>query len=467
MEFDTSTNLISAPGKLFFIGIGGIGMSGLAQLLVSQGYSVAGSDRGLGEPGKAELYEKLRRQGIHLYEQDGSGVLAESPDELIVSTAVETGNPDLVAKPDIPVLHRARALSQALTNTGAQLIGVAGSCGKTSVTGWIAFALKALGEPVLVVNGGYFAGKLPDDLPGNFLADASPRWVVAEIDESDHSINEFSPDYGVLLNVGNDHYEEAELRRVFAAFMSRCKKGIVCLKELQRLADDCKTPVQTFSPVKAEDTLYPDNYAMDKHGITFDIKGVGHFASGQSGRHSALNATAVIALLKMLSLHTDQAQLAAAIAAFPGIHQRFEVMGTMKDGTPLVNDYAHNPEKIHAAISTAQERFGGPVVAIFQPHGFRPLEFMRTPLAETLKSLLRPGDVFSMLPVYYAGGSASFKPTSEEVVAQLVEYGIAAKAIQRPEALSLIHSIPQKGCVLVMGARDSSLRSWTSSFMEQ
>lgn len=466
MEYDTSLNLVPVPGKLFFVGIGGIGMSGLAQLLVSQGYSVAGSDRGLAEPGKAELYEKLRRQGIRLYEQDGSGVVAESPDELIVSTAVEAGNPDLVARPNIPVLHRARALAQAIANTGTQLIGVAGSCGKTSVTGWIASALKALGEPVLVVNGGYFAGTLPDDLPGNFIADASPRWAVVEIDESDHSINEFSPDYGVLLNVGNDHYEEAELRRVFAAFMGRCKKGVVCLKELQRLADGCQAPVQTFSPDEADGALYPANYSMDKDGIAFDIPGMGHFASGQSGHHSALNATAVVALLKMLHLHAKQEQLAAAIAAFPGIHQRFEVMGAMADGTPLVNDYAHNPEKIHAAISTAQERFGGPVVAIFQPHGFRPLEFMRTPLAEILKETLRPGDVFYMLPVYYAGGSASFKPTSEEVVAQLVENGISAKAIQRSEALELIHSNHQKGCVLVMGARDSSLRPWTATFME-
>ncbi len=466
MEFDTSLNLVPAPGKVFFVGIGGIGMSGLAQLLVSQGYSVAGSDRGLAEPGKAELYEKLRRQGIRLYEQDGSGVNAELPDELIVSTAVEAGNPDLVAKPAIPVLHRARALAQALANTGAQLIGIAGSCGKTSVTGWIASALKAIGEPVLVVNGGYFAGTLPDNLPGNFMANASPRWAVVEIDESDHSINEFSPDYGVLLNVGNDHYEEAELRRVFAAFMGRCKKGVVCLKELERLADDCKVPVQAFSPEQAENALFPTNYTMDKNGIRFDIQGVGHFVSGQSGHHSALNATAVVALLKMLPLSVEQAQLAAAIAAFPGIHQRFEVMGAMVDGTPLVNDYAHNPEKIQAAISTAQERFDSPIVAIFQPHGFRPLEFMREPLAGVLKGLLRPSDVFYMLPVYYAGGSASFKPTSEEVVAQLIANGIAAKAIQRSEALALIQAIPQKGCVLVMGARDSSLRPWTASFME-
>ncbi|MBR4674988.1 MAG: hypothetical protein IKP00_11035 [Victivallales bacterium] len=464
MEYDNSLNLVSAPGKLFFVGIGGIGMSGLAQLLVSQGYSIAGSDRGLSEPGKADLYKKLRRQGIRLYEQDGSGVLAESPDELIVSTAVEDGNPDLVARPGIPVLHRARALAQAIANTGAQMIGIAGSCGKTSVTGWIASALHSLGESVLVVNGGYYAGQLPDELPGNFMTDTAPRWAVVEIDESDHSINTFSPDYGVLLNVGNDHYEEDELRRVFAAFLGRCKKGIVCLDELRRLAAGCTVPLQSFAPEYTEKAFYPDNYAMDKQGISFDIPGIGHIVSGQSGHHSALNATAVAALLKMLPISADNEQIAAAIAAFPGICQRFEVMGTMKDGTPLVNDYAHNPEKIQAAISTAQERFNGPVLAVFQPHGFRPLEFMREALAEVLAKLLRPGDIFCMLPVFYAGGSASFKPSSEEVVAQLTAKGIAAKAISREDVAKLSLSM-NKGCILVMGARDSSLRPWTASFI--
>ena len=465
MEYDKSLNLVSKPGKLFFVGIGGIGMSGLAQLLVSQGYSVAGSDRGIAEPGKAELYEKLRKQGIRLYEQDGSGVLAESPDELVVSTAVEDGNPDLVAKPGIPVLHRARALAQAIANTGAKLIGVAGSCGKTSVTGWIASALHSLGESVLVVNGGYYASRLSDELPGNFMADAAPRWAVVEIDESDHSINEFSPDYGVLLNVGNDHYEEAELRRVFSAFLGRCKKGIVCLDELRRLADGCTAPIQTFAPAQAPNALFPINYTMGKQGISFDLPGFGQVLSGQSGRHSALNATAVAALLKMLPLSADNGKIAAALAAFPGICQRFEVMGSLKDGTPLVNDYAHNPEKIQAAISTAQERFNGPVLAIFQPHGFRPLEFMREPLIEVLGKLLRPGDIFCMLPVFYAGGTASFKPSSEEVVAQLTAKGIAAKAIKREEVAKLLLEMDRKRCLLVMGARDSSLRPWTASFI--
>ena len=147
-----------APARLFLVGIGGIGMSALAQLLRWQGYDIAGSDRGISEPGKAELYSKLRQQGIRLYPQDGSGVRAETPQALIVSAAVEEGNPDFEAGADVPRLHRAKALSQALGRIpGARLIAVGGTCGKTSVTGWLGSALHALGERVLVVNGGYYA----------------------------------------------------------------------------------------------------------------------------------------------------------------------------------------------------------------------------------------------------------------------------------------------------------------------
>ncbi|MGN0878364.1 MAG: Mur ligase domain-containing protein, partial [Oligosphaeraceae bacterium] len=135
-------NLPPPPARLFCVGIGGIGVSALAQLLVHLGYDVAGSDRGLGDASKAHLYGRLHRQGIRLHPQDGSGVCAERPDALIISNAVEPGNPDLTAAaPDTPVIHRARALAQALDRTGTRQIAIAGSCGKTSVTGWVAAAL--------------------------------------------------------------------------------------------------------------------------------------------------------------------------------------------------------------------------------------------------------------------------------------------------------------------------------------
>lgn len=459
----------SAPAKVFFVGIGGIGMSGLAQLMAAKGYKICGSDRGLDEPGKAELYNCLVHQGIELFPQDGSGIAASSPDAIVVSTAVEDGNPDIIAAKGIPILHRAFALAQTLKSCDIPLIAVAGSCGKTSVTGWIASALHALGERVLVVNGGYYAGDITPPFPGNFKMDENPQWAVAEIDESDRSISEFSPNYGILLNVGNDHYGEDELKQVFAAFLSRCKNGAVTSVELSQLASDITCPLALFDTKPSDSSaVFPTDYSMDSDGIRFTANGFGEVRSSQSGRHSSLNACAVLALLKMLGLKYTDTQLAASIAAFPGIRQRFEVMGKSADGLSLVNDYAHNPEKIEAAISTAHDRFGAPIVAFFQPHGFAPLGFMREKLLDTLANILCPGDSFCMLPVFYAGGTAAFTPTSEELIAELKQKhickdGVALFALTREEAQTALHAAPDAKAIIVMGARDSSLRPWTAT----
>lgn len=442
-------------------------MSGLAQLLSWQGYEICGSDRGLQEPGKAELYKCLRNQGMHLYEQDGSGITQEKPDMLIVSTAVEPGNPDLVAGSDIPVLHRAAALSAALSATGAKLLAVAGSCGKTSVTGWLASALKALGERIVVVNGGYYSRNLQGNYPGNFYADENPTWAVAEIDESDKSISQFSPDYGLLLNVGNDHYGEDELKSVFSDFLGRCKQGAVTDIELAELAEKATCPLGFFSVQPNENAIYPDNYSMDSSGISFKAPFFGEVHSNQSGFHSACNASAVLAMLKILNLQYSSSELALAISDFSGIKQRFEIMGTNAKGLPLINDYAHNPEKLAAALNTAHDRFNGPVVAFFQPHGFKPLGFMREKLIDILAETLHKGDIFCMLPVFYAGGTANFSPTSDEVAKELADKvtgrGITVAAISRNEAADIINKASDAKAILVMGARDSSLRPWTAT----
>ncbi|MBQ6470624.1 MAG: hypothetical protein IJJ33_01450, partial [Victivallales bacterium] len=339
-ETPQTPNLPKPPARVFMVGVGGIGMSGLAQLLRWEGYAVAGSDRGLGEPGKAELYRALKRQGVFLYPQDGSGIRAIRPDVIIHSTAVEEGNPDFLAAEQlgVPRLHRARALSQALAEAGGELITVAGSCGKTSVTGWIASALRSLGEQVLVVNGGYEVDSVPG-MPGNFRADQFPRWLVAEVDESDKSLDQFTPDYGLLLNVGNDHYDQTELRRVFAGYLSSCRKAVVTSAALHELASSLSAPVALFGET-AEDTeaaVRPVNYQAEPEGIEFDATNVGHVRTSQYGHHSAANASAVLSLLRQLGLGKADDELCRALGAFQGIRQRFEVVGHLGNGTPLVN----------------------------------------------------------------------------------------------------------------------------------
>ncbi len=456
-DLATSTILPPPPAKCFLVGIGGIGMSALAQFLAWRGYRVAGSDRGLEERAKQPLYDQLGSQDIKVYPQDGSGIAAESPAFLIVSTAIEADNPDLKAACGLPVLHRAVALSRLIAQTGLPLVGIAGSCGKTSVTGWTASALKAAGHGVLMVNGGYVLDFESATFPGNFHADEKPEFVVAEIDESDHSIREFSPDYAAVLNIGDDHYEREELQRVFCDFLKRTRRAAVLPEGLDVLREAAAHLRMRFIPEA------PAGYASKPNGIVFTSSDGLSVATTQSGRHSAWNGSAVYALLREILPSAAPSAIAQALGAFKGVRQRFEVVAPPREGRPaIVNDYAHNPEKVAAAIACAHERFGGPLGIVFQPHGFSALAFTREPLLEHLRQCLKGDDLFIMLPVYYAGGTVAFTPTADEVAAQYAAAGLPVRHMgDRPAAVAILKARKDLKAWLILGGRDASLREWS------
>ena len=447
----------AAPAKLFLVGIGGIGMSGLAQFLKCQGYDVAGSDRGIAEPARASLFDALRAQGIRLYPQDGSGPRDFHPEGLVFTTAIEPGNPDQLAAPETPVFHRAFVLSRLCRQCGGKLIGVAGTCGKTSVTGWIGSALVALGHSVVLVNGGYLPEFETATNPGNFFATKKGHpveFVVAEIDESDHSIGEFSPDFGLVLNVGDDHYGTEELERVFRAFMERCQQAAIYPENNPALGTASPRNLVTYD-CKAR------GYQPLPTGMRFESMDGVEVQSTQSGIHSAWNGAAVYQLLRLALPQEAPEKLAAAMGAFQGVRQRFEVVSAPSAAVAVVNDYAHNPEKIAAAIRTGRERFGAPLGIVFQPHGFGALRFMEEALGEQLAGALETGDRFMMLPVYYAGGTVNFSPTSDEVATRFAQRGLPVEAIADRQTA---REILQKGgfkAWLIIGARDASLRTWS------
>lgn len=447
----------AAPARLFLVGIGGIGMSGLAQFLLHQGYEVAGSDRGIGEPARAALFDALRAQGIRLYPQDGSGPREFRPDGFVFTTAIEPGNPDQLAAPETPVFHRAFVLSRLCRQCGGKLIGVAGTCGKTSVTGWIGSALAARGRSVVLINGGYLPEFESAENPGNFYAarDGRPvEFVVAEIDESDHSISEFSPDFGLVLNVGDDHYGTEELERVFRAFLERCRLAAVYPENNPALGTAASEKLVAYE-------CQARGYQPLPTGMRFEsVDGV-EIQSTQSGVHSAWNGAAVYQILRLALSQEPPAKIAAAMGAFRGVRQRFEVVSAPGAAVAVVNDYAHNPEKIAAAIRTGRERFGSPLGIVFQPHGFGALRFMEEALGEQLADALEASDRFMMLPVYYAGGTVNFSPTSDEVAARFAQRGLPVAAIADRQCAE---EILRKGgfkAWLVIGARDASLRTWS------
>ena len=464
------------PGPLFLAGLGGIGMSALAQLLRWQGYTVAGSDRETAGPGRDELYAKLRAQGITIWPQDGSGVRAVRPALLVYSTALEEDNPDFAATAELGCAreHRARALAAALNRLPGRQIAVAGSAGKTSVTAWLASTLRHLGLPTLCVGGGYSHEACDARHPGNFSADPNPEGLVAEVDESDGSLTAFTPDYGVLLNVGTDHFSRDHLLELFQRFLRGCREGAVFPASLaHELHLPPDLPAFQFQPAgnpppgnAPETVVTPEHYHPGPDGCDFSVAGLGRCQVRQYGRHSAANAAAVIATLRLLGLPPHPEAWRNALGAFRGVARRFDRAGTTATGLPVYDDYAHNVEKIGAAIATAQDAHPDHgLLILFQPHGFGPFKFMRDALLDTLRRQLRPADRIALLPVYYAGGTSTFTPTAHEVADGYRAAGLdVLDFLDKPQAASFIaDGANGAAAILVLGARDPALPAWCHS----
>ncbi len=463
------------PCKLHFVGVGGIGMSGLARLFRQAGCEVTGSDRSLGHPENELLFSKLRRAGIALFPQDGSVYrdAARIPDAIVLSTAIEADNADLVHAPaSARRLHRSQALALAISMLhGRHTIAVTGTCGKTTVSSWIADALYRLHADPGILTGGAVKLFRRDDAVGNGCIGSGAEFVI-EADESDRSLLNYTPDTAVILNIGTDHYSREELAGVFRRFASSASSCVVMgLEAFQEIGPD-SFPADKRIVLFAASSDAPSTFAsrpvfkLDSYLVAdgcawCSFAGLPEIRLPMPGRHNALNALAVYVTL--LERGCRQSEILDAVSGFAGVERRFDRIGTMPEGAAVIDDYAHNVEKVSSCIRAAQELAGNHhVFAVFQPHGFSGLRFMRRELVQTWPHVLRPGDELCFLPVYYAGGTASFTPTSDEV---------AADCRNNSSAPDFIHSFPSRDAlaaylhehvsagdqVVVMGARDASL----------
>ena len=452
---------LSAFKNIHLIGLGGIGMSALAQLLVTLGYKVTGSDRDLETPAQKKLFAQLAEQGIKVYLQDGSGVKESGAEVFVYSSAIEDDNPDFVAGPNLARLHRSKALKQALDQTGLKQIAVAGSCGKTSVTGWLTAALQNLGQNPMMVNGGYSHDFSSDQWPGNFKD--GENFVVYEADESDGSLVNFSPDYSLLLNTGTDHYDYEDLKVMFSKFLGNAKQAMICNHALPEIIPISNTKTLTFSRDAGDLHLLSTNH--ENEGLYLSTNEDTEVRTQQWGDHSAENALAVLTVLKACGFSAEDS--AKALFDFKGVLRRFDFKGH-NDLLYVYDDYAHNPEKIAACLSAAQKISGRPVLALFQAHGYGPLGFMREALKQELTDVLRPQDNFVFLPVFYAGGTTSFKPSAEEVCRDYQETlkGVDHISDKGETADYLAGRVSEPKTIVVLGARDPGLPDWAKSLVE-
>jgi UDP-N-acetylmuramate--alanine ligase len=456
-------------GPYFLVGVGGSGMAPLAQLLRGRGHSVEGSDRSLDQMLNRAKFDFLRAQGVGLHAQDGSGVVSAAQ-IVVASGAVEDSVPDMVAAKRVgaTIMRRPELLAQ-LFNAAAVGIGVAGTSGKSTVTAMIGWMLHQAGRGPTIMNGAVMKNFVrPDALFASALVGAGDAFV-SEVDESDGSIALYRPRVAVLNNIALDHKSMDELRALFGGFVGKAETAVINLdnEESAALAEHARDAI-TYSIGGKPGRLLARNLAPAADGIGFDVTDT---QSGESiavrlkvpGAHNVSNALSAIgaALACGLSL----AQASEALGSFAGIRRRLEVVGSA-GGVTVIDDFAHNPDKISATLSTLHA-FPGRLLIVFQPHGFGPLRLMKNELIDTFASQMGEADVLVMpQPVYY-GGTTDRSVSSTNIIAGVVARGRNAEAFaERAQCGERVLALAKPGDrIVIMGARDDTLTGFAEGLL--
>ena len=450
--------------NIHFIGIGGIGMSGLAAAAKDMGINVSGSDRGAELPENRHIIKPLKNQGIAIFPQDGSRFSQNPlPDAIVYSTAIEEDNPDFAAAGDIPRMHRSELLRFLLENSGKESIAITGSCGKSSVCGYLTETLDNLGLSPAMLSGALSKKFRSEQFAGNFRS-GNGKYLVFEADESDKSLLNYGADYAIILNIGTDHYDKAELAEIFGQFLRQIRKGAVMTAEVydavkSAIPENLKIAIASDRDRPGVDE-YISAYLPPAPDATARFSGGSELVLPKPGFHMAINALCIKLMLNMLGV--KEADAITGLSKFSGVWRRDDYAGETASGTKVFDDYAHNPEKILSCLSGMRERCSGNLYAIFQPHGYKPFGFMEAQLFEYMDKFLRPGDRFILLEPFYAGGTSSFKPSAVEIHAKWQKATTAPERFMtmpsRQELKQFLQGTTTFGDVIaIMGARDNSL----------
>jgi UDP-N-acetylmuramate--alanine ligase len=452
----------SSQKTVFLCGIGGSGVSALVPLLIQQGFAVRGSDRSRDKGDSLDKFAALEKIGARLFPQDGSGL--DGVDELIVSSAVELSVPDVKAALDRNISIRKRAEVLAGLFNAGRGIGIGGTSGKTTVTGMLGHILCETGREPTVVNGGIMREGSAAQGLGNVIVGASDLFV-SELDESDGSIALFDPAVAVLNNITLDHKPIADLRPLFHDFLMRAREGaVVNLDDPEAaLMRGIHPKTVTYSLADDGADLVARNIAHHANGVRFDVSGIPvHLAV--PGRHNVSNALAAMAAARMVGVPLKDA--AKALESFKGIRRRLEVVGT-KNGVTVIDDFAHNPDKIAASLQALHEAQGR-LWVMFQMHGFAPAKLMRKELVEAFVQELKPDDVLMMPEIYYAGGTVERSISSRDILDDVQRGGRQVQFFdKRADVLPfLIGKMRSGDRVVIMGARDDTLTDFAQSVLD-
>jgi UDP-N-acetylmuramate--alanine ligase len=436
--------------RVHFVGIGGIGMSGIAEVLLNLGYQVSGSDLK-----ESDVTRRLTSLGARV----GFGHREEnlsSCDVVVTSSAVKKDNPEVVAakRRKIPVIPRAEMLAELMRLKYS--VAIAGSHGKTTTTSMVAQVLNAAGlDPTAVVG-----GKV--NVLGSNAKLGKSDLMVVEADESDGSFLKLHPSIAVVTNIDPEHMDHYKnLDALKAAFVEFCNRvpfyglSVLCLDHpnVQALLPHLDKRYVTYGSSHAADyrlegvTL--DGFSTRFHAYRRDHD-LGEFSVRMVGAHNAMNALAVIAVAEELDVPHDVVR--QALADFGGVQRRFTVKGEAK-GVTVVDDYGHHPAEVKATLAGARRAFGRRIVVAFQPH-----RYTRThDLFEDFCSAFNDADVVFLTSVYAAGEEPIEGATSDRLVEAIRSHGHPDVTFveKRTDLVSALKPRLQAGdIVITLGAGD-------------
>jgi UDP-N-acetylmuramate--alanine ligase len=406
----------SRKKKVHFIGIGGIGMSGIAEILLSSGYVVSGSDIA-----ESEITKRLASLGATVHYGHNEKNLNHS-DVVVVSSAIDEKNPEIQAarRNKVPIIQRAEMLGELMKMKTS--IAIAGTHGKTSTTSMIATIVHDAGlDPTIIIGGRV------DALGGNAKL-GKGDFLVAEADESDKSFLKLPATIAIVTNIDNDHLNNygniQNIKDAFVDFVNRIPfygHAILCQDDenVKSILPRLNKPYLTYG-LSPQATLQARNPTFADFGSNFEVwqedKKLGEARCNVPGKHNVLNALAALATGMEIGLSFEQAS--QGLAQFKGVRRRFELKGE-KSGIKVFDDYGHHPTEIRATLSAARKAWNGRVVTLFQPH-----RYSRTKdCYEDFVKAFDDADVVYVANIYPAGEEPIPGISSERLAEDIRQHG--------------------------------------------
>jgi len=461
---NAATKLPVDIGAIHFVGIGGIGMSGIAEVLVNLGYTVQGSDLKA-----SKITNRLADLGARIFE----GQRAENLDDaevVVVSTAIKPGNPELdeARLRGLPVVRRADMLAELMRLKSN--IAIAGTHGKTTTTTMMAELMVAGGFDPTVINGGIIHAY------GSNARMGQGEWMVVEADESDGSFNRLPATIGVVTNIDPEHMEHwgdfDRLRQGFQDFVSNIPfygLAVCCTdhEEVQRLVGkvtDRRVVTYGFNAqadVRAVNLTYKKGVAHFDVALQAEDDVIEGCTLPMPGDHNVSNALSAVAVARHLGMKKDE--IRAALAAFGGVNRRFTKVGEW-NGVTIIDDYGHHPVEIAAVLKAARQASEGRVIAVHQPHRYSRL----SNLFDDFCSCFNEADVVGIADIFAAGEDPIEGATRDDLVAGLIRHGHrhARAVISEDDLERMVREQARPGDMVVcLGA--GTISAWANGLPER